>query len=120
MSGSLKWFAYTDDHGSDFALYADESNTEAVNAGTQDYVDSISLLNAIPRNVKPRSLRYTSADGTLTRKVVALTPTIFAGALENAPTITVNGVTLYLRSSTGEKRRLPFAADTGLNDGDAT
>lgn len=123
MSGSIKYFVYTDDRGNDWAIKLDESNTEAVNGGTQDFPNTGSgVTDELPRNIKPRSLRYVSDDGTRARQVIALTPTIFAGAAVAVPNFpdAVSGVTLSLKAQKGEVRRLPFGADTGLNDGDLT
>lgn len=126
MAGSRKWFVYTDDLGTDFALNLDESNTEAINGSTQDLISGASVPNALPRNVKPREIFYTNSDRTRTIRCVALTPTIYAGVLNgtNGSTITdpIAGgtTTLGLIRANGERRTLPVPLDTGLNDGDAT
>lgn len=123
MSGSIKYFVYTDDRGNDWAMRKDESNTEAVNAGTQDFPNTGSgVTDELPRNIKPRYLRYVSDDRLVARNVVALTPAIFAGAAVGVPSFVdaQSGKTVVLSSQEGEKRRLPFGADTGLQDGDAT
>lgn len=122
MAGSVKWFVYTTDSGDDFAIKRDESNTEAVNAGTQDFPAVPPTQYALPRNVKPRELVYSNAARTITRKVVALTAAIFGNAETGAPTITdqVSGETLTLFRKEGEIIALPFGVDTGLIDGDAT
>lgn len=122
MAGSLKWFVYTTDAGEDFAIKLDESNTEAVNGGTQDYVTALSIIYAIPRNLKPRYALYVNADETRQIKCVALTSTIYNGLAAATPTITdpIGGGTLTLKRIRPEIISLPFAADTGLTDGDAT
>lgn len=123
MAGSRKWFVYTTDAGNDFAIELDESNTEAVNGATQDFPNTGSPATvALPRNIKPRYAVYQNAENTITRKCVALTATILNGLVANVPTITdqVSNQTLILRRIQGEKSRLLFGQDTGLNDGDAT
>jgi hypothetical protein len=121
MAGSLKWFVYTTNSGDDFALYRDESNLEAVNAGTQDYVDATTVQYALPRNVYPRYLRFRSADGLVSRNIVALTSTIYdAVAANSSITDAVSGKTLILSEKVGERIRYPKAVDTGLTDSDAT
>lgn len=123
MAGSLKWFVYTTDDGQDFAIKLDESNTEAINGSTQDYVSGLSLMYALPRNLRPRELLYSTANRARTIRCVALTATIFANAPANVPTIVdpIDGSTLVLRAINPEKiRNLPFAADTGLTDSDDT
>lgn len=122
MAGSIKWFTYTADDGSDFAIKLDESNTEAVNGSTQDMPATITTKFALPRNVKPRRAFYTSTDGTITRGIVCLTVSIYNGVDAGQPTITdaVSGQTLTLKRKKGEEISLPFGADTGINDGDAS
>ena len=123
MAGSKKWFIYSTDFSGDFALLADESNTEAVNGSTQDYISGTSVLNAIPKNIRPRRAVYQNAAGTRTIYCYALTQTIYNGVLANVPTITdpIDGGTLTLKRLEPETiRLLPIPNDTGLTDGDAT
>lgn len=122
MAGSRKWFVYTTDSGEDFGIQLDESNTEALNAGTQDFPNVAPTQFALPRNVKPRTVIYRNPEGTIARRVVALTPAIFGGAITGAPTMVdqVSGETLTLFRRVGEVVSLPFGADTGLTDGDDT
>lgn len=122
MAGSLKWFVYTDDVGSTFALFLDESNTEAVNSTAGDY-ESGPLPNALPRNIKPREVFYTNTARTRTIRCVCLTQAVYNGIVAGGvPTITdpIAGgtVTLGLIRGNGERRRLPIPLDTGLIDGD--
>lgn len=123
MAGSLKYFVYTTDEGDDFGLKADESNTEAVNGAVQDFpAGAPPTLYTLPRNVQPRYLTYRSVDGTVTRKIYALTAAIFAGAEGAVASYAdpVSGLTLNLTRKTGEVISYPFGADTGITDGDAT
>ncbi|HEY9659904.1 MAG TPA: hypothetical protein V6C65_15720 [Allocoleopsis sp.] len=122
MVGSIKFFVYTTDGGDDFAIKLDESNTEAVNGGTQDFPAVAPTRYALPRNVKPRTLIYSNTDRTVTRRVVALTQAIYSNAVTAVPSITdaSSGQTLSLFRQVGEEVSLPFGADTGLTDGDDT
>lgn len=123
MVGSKKYFVYTTDSGNDFAILLDESNTEAVNAGTQDYVDGLNIRFLLPSNISPRRAVYQNAAKTRTISCVCLTQTVYNGVLENAATITdpVGSGTLTLSQLIPEKLKLlPIAADTGQTDGDAT
>ena len=123
MAGSKKWFVYTTDFGSDFAILLDESNTEAVNAGTQDFPDDGPLVDALPRNIRPRRAVYANAAGTRVISCVCLTQAIYTGVVDNASSITdpIAGTgSLSLIRLEPEKRRLPRGQDTGLTDGDAT
>lgn len=121
MAGSIKWFVYTTDDGDDFAIKLDESNTEQVNAGTQDYVAGAGVNYSVPRNLKPRNLVYESTDGNVRRRIVALTTTIFNGVAAGASyTDPVSGTVVNLVAKNGERISLPRADDTGLIDGDAS
>jgi len=124
MAGSKKYFVYTLDDGSDYALLADESNTEAVNGGTQDYADGITIRYTLPKNVRPRRLIYGSPDGNRKITCYALTQTIYNGAPAAVPTIAdpitpANTLTLIdIQPETF--KQIPISIDTGLTDGDAT
>lgn len=126
MAGSIKWFIYTTDGGKDYAIRLDESNTEVVNGGTQDYVAGLSVADALPRNIKPRYVEYSNNERTRKIRCVCLTQTIYAGLAGDVPAISsipdpIAGTgSLGLLALVGEKRRLPVPYDTGLDDGDAT
>lgn len=123
MAGSNKWFVYTTDDGTDFALYADESNTEAVNGSTQDYVAAVAIKYALPKNVRPRRAVYANADGSRTITCYCLTQSIYNGIPANVTSIPDpigSGTLALVRIRPEVITRLPFAGDTGLNDGDAT
>lgn len=122
MAGSLKWVVYTDDFGTLYALFADESNIEATNAGG-DYTGSPVLIDAVPRNVTPRYAVYGSTDGTRSIKCPILTPADYIALATTHPTIPdpINStLTLVLQRIRPEIRRLPIPFDTGLQDGDIT
>ena len=123
MAGSRKWFVYTTDAGENFSIQLDESNTEAVNGAVGDYDDSTNIPNAVPRNVKPRYVEYTNARRTQKIKCIALTPTIYQDLIGGSvPTVDNpnGGGSLSFIAAVGEVRRIPFALDTGLIDGDDT
>lgn len=120
MAGSRKWFIYTDDIGTEYAINLDESNTEAVNGSALDFVSG--TTNALPRNVKPREIFYSNAARTRTIRCVALTQTIYAGAISGGVATIVDPIAgtgnLGISRANGERRRLPVPLDTGLTDGD--
>jgi len=87
MAGSLKWFVYTDDFGALYALFTDESNVETTNTGG-DYTGTPPLVDALPRNVKPRYAVYGTTDGTREIKIPILTPATYTNLSANTPTIT--------------------------------
>jgi hypothetical protein len=124
MAGSKKYFVYTANDGTDFALLADESNTEALNAGTQDYADGVSVIWELPRNLRPRYVEYANAAKTRKIRCYALTEEVFDGAVAGVPTITDpiagTGTLSIVKVEPERRKRLPIAIDTGLTDGDAT
>lgn len=124
MAGSKKYFVYTTNAGTDFALLADESNTEALNGGTQDYADGVSIIYELPKNLKPRRIIYGNAAGTRRITCYALTEAIFDGAVAGVPSITdpIAGTgSLTIVDVIPEiRKRIPISIDTGLNDGDVT
>lgn len=125
MAGSIKWFVYTTDAGDDYAIKLDESNTEAVNGSTQDFVSGLALKDALPRNIKPRVIYYTNQARTRTVKCVALTQTIYNGAISGGVLTIQDPVAggsnvLGLIRAKGEQLQLPVPVDSGLTDGDDT
>lgn len=125
MAGSIKWFVYTTDTGVDYGLKLDESNTEAINGGTQDLITGANIVPAVPRNIKPREIFYTNAARTRTVRTVALTQTIYnavvGGSVPTIPDPIAGGsATLGLIRARGERIQLPVPLDTGLTDGDDT
>lgn len=123
MAGSIKWFLYTTDEGTQFAIELDESNTEAINGDGGDYVDGSAITFAVPKNVTPRTAFYENADKTRTIRCVALTQATYNGLVANQRTIQDpidSGQNLTLTRIRPEVVRLPFPQDTGLVDGDDT
>ena len=120
MAGSRKYFIYTDDVGTDYAINLDESNTEAVNGSSLGFASG--TTNMLPRNVKPREIFYSNAARTRTIRCVALTQTIYAGAIAGGVATITDPIAgtgnLGLTRANGERRTLPIPLDTGLTDGD--
>ena len=128
MAGSRKWFRYTDDTDTEYAIQLDESNTEAVMTGATDegdYTDTSTVTAAVPRNIKPRAVYYANATRTREIKCTVLTAAQYTAIVSgtSVPTITdpIEGTgNLTLIRVEGERRSIPFAQDTGLTDGDDT
>lgn len=123
MGGSRKWFVYTTDNGTDFAIEADESNVEAFAAGTQDYPEvGNPPIFAIPKNVRPRHAVFAGAILGSTIKVPIITQTIYNSLTGTSTMVDPldSGNTLALLYKRPERIRLPKGKDTGKVDGDVT
>lgn len=122
MAGSLKNFEYTADDGTTYAVNMDESNGEAV--GNADFVDASTATTFIPRNLVPRTAIYASADGRLRRTICITSNAATSATLPSTIDVTDGlgaTITLSLSLFKGETfKTIPKAADTGLDDGDAT
>ena len=122
MAGSNRWFTYTSNDGTDWALFADESNTEAANPVRGQQGAPQNQIYKPPANLRPRYAVYTNQAGDRTIRVPILTELIY-NALDNASTIPdpIAGgtATLALKRKRPELvGPIPTAYDTGLNDGD--
>lgn len=126
MSGSRKNQIYTCDNGDKFIVDLDESNGEVF--GFDDYTGGAGEPSYfLPRNVKMRYVNWRANDGSLTRKFPVGKPdnTLFLnGGSVTVATVgasnTLQSIAGQITSSRGEDKQLPRAADSGLNDGDAT
>lgn len=128
MAGSIKSFIYTDDSGRDYVFNQDESNGEAV--GNVDFTPSAlnpaTTVAGLPQGLKPRTVRYQSDDGRVSREIIVSTQALLASLPATiasyypttATAVTV--VTLVLKSVFNERLRAFTGNDTGLNDGDLT
>lgn len=126
MAGSLRWFRYTADSGVNYAILADESNTELINTNASTTA-SVSGLTTLPKSIQPRRITVEDGTGRIKRICYALTPTTYA-ALSNATDFTLSPLNFSGVSEdtivspvlkVSEKiRRQPKNKDTGLNDGD--
>lgn len=120
MAGSLRWFTYTSDDGTDWALFADESNVEAAN-GVSDTGAPPGQNYKPPANLKVRYAVFSNAAGTRNLRIPILTQTIYNSL---APGDTIpdpiagTGTLAYIRKRPEVIRPAPTVFDTGLTDGD--
>lgn len=127
MTGSKRWFLYTTDGGEDFAIQADESNTELVNPiGASGAVIPAGTL-PLPKGVNARYVSLEDPTGSIRRIAYILTPTTYNTLTVNSPfTLTADGnfgvgadVPVLVKLKQPEiARRQPFQGDTALIDGD--
>lgn len=119
MAGSIRYFRYTADDGTTWALQADESNIEAINTGA-DLIITPGQKYKVPPNLEPRHAIFQSADGRVRRKIVVLSTGTY-GPLSATTSFVdpVSELTVTLKRKVGEVVSLPSLADTAINDGDA-
>jgi hypothetical protein len=117
MAGSSKWFNYQSDDGTDWAIFADESNTEAANAG----VLAPAGLFKPPANLRPRFAVFGNEAGTRNIRVTITTQAIYnaLSATDSIPdTIAGTGNLAFIRKRPELIGPTPTIFDTGLDDGD--
>lgn len=119
MAGSNKWFTYTSDDGTNWALKADESNVEgvmgAVNAGAPP-----NQLYKPPKNMRERYAVFGNQAGTRQIKVPVLTLTVYNAMSpgDSIPDIDGAGTLAFVRKRPELILDTPTVFDTGLDDGD--
>lgn len=121
MAGSNKWFNYQSNDGTDWAIFADESNVEAANGGNA-VAPLATTFYKPPRNLKVRYAVFGNEPGTRNLSVPITTEAIY-NALNSANTIPDvlggTGATLsFIRKRPELIGPIPTAFDTGLTDGD--
>jgi hypothetical protein len=114
-SGSKKWQLYTADSGVQYAVNIDEGNGEAL--GFADFAAGTTGVQTLPRGIRMRYVNARNAEGR-TRRFWVGTPT--QTNFLNGGTFTIDEVEWTVTAPRGEVRTLPYAIDTGEDDGDAT
>jgi hypothetical protein len=120
MAGSLRWHTYVSDDGTDWAIFADESNVEAVN-GNNGVGSPPGQNYKPPANLRLRYAVYSDAAQTRNLRVPVLTQTIYNSL---APGDTIpdliagTGNLSFIRKRPEVISPVPTVFDTGLNDGD--
>jgi len=116
---------YTTDGGDEYVLRADESNIEAVNGENVAGYTGETLLDFLPRNIKPRTAVFANTTRTRTISAVVLTQDTWntiAGSEDllfiDDPLALNTTVQLDLVRLKGETIAYPSVGDSGLNDGD--
>lgn len=120
MAGSIKFFKYTTNGGTEFAIKMDESNGVAV--GNTDLVDADLPILELPRSIIPRYVLYRSADNLTTRKIPVTANNVDLAALPAtitvaSPIVAGAGIVLNRQSLVGEIQKPVIAVDTGQTDG---
>jgi len=121
MAGSLRWFDYESDDGTNWALFADESNVEAANGAAAEGGAPTGQNYKPPANLKPRYAVYTRNGGTTVRVpilTVAVYNALTTGDIIPDPIVTGQNLAL-VRKRPELISPLPTLIDTGINDGDS-
>lgn len=123
-NGSRRWFGYTSDDGTTWAVELDESKYEGVTALGFGGVDSAAAAaGRIIRSNKPLAMRYVNAsavngDGETVRQKFYCGQA-GASAFTNAVgSIVYDGLTYAISGAVGERRVIVPAFDTAITDGD--
>lgn len=119
MAGSKRWFLYTADDNTQFAINLDNSNTVAINGTGKEYAKVTKY--AIPQNLKPRSVRFKSDDGKRVLKAVVLTQGQYNTLINlknpfvtQDPLDTVRNLTITGKTYPETFKQIPSVVDTGM------
>lgn len=135
MAGSKSWFRYTDDSGTDYSVFLDESNSEATIGGARLLLSRTAAYPLLRKGIK---LRYCNAFLTSNPDIkrrfylgnAAAVAQVFTGAnivagvyADPTDAAAPAGVNWTVTSYRGEEQSIPPAVsatsgDTGLTDGD--
>jgi hypothetical protein len=115
MAGSTKWFAYTSDTGTAYAVKLDESNATALG-----FTAPTAGLFPLPKGWKMRKVHCVLSGGTegagFYRRSFPV-GTLTAGAWTAETALTLAGGSWQPVSRSGEKTLKAYIPDTGLTDG---
>lgn len=120
-TGSRRFFMYTADNGSEYAVELDESIYETAALGFATLPGQRDVISASGR--LPLAMRYVNCsrvdanDRTIRAQFFVGSSAAFV-ALQNAGTVTVDGDAWNLSSVRGEQRKIVPATDTESLDGD--
>lgn len=121
QTGSRRYFMYTADNGSEYAVELDESIAETAALGFETLPGQRDIISASGR--LPLRMRYVNCSrvdsNNLTQRARFYVGSSAAFvALQNAGTVTVDGDPWNLSSVRGEQRAIVPATDTEQLDGD--
>lgn len=122
MSGSRVWFAYLTDIGYTYAVFLDKSNYLSTDLGF------VRLQSGLPYEALPKTIRmryclaYDANAPTRKRKFYIGNTGTYAVRYNNrvivAPVAQPGSETNWIITTfRGERTRLPYSGETGLNDG---
>jgi hypothetical protein len=119
MSGSRRWFQYTDDQGRDFAVELDESNSESNLDGIRLMGDIDGSEILLPGRLNMRYVNTISRDNALIRRKFFVGVVALFNSIESADSISDDGVIYKILSRRGERAAFPNPVDTAQIDGDS-
>jgi hypothetical protein len=120
MTGSRRWFGYTGDSGTKYAIEQDESVAESVALALGAVAEGAIPINATGR--LPIRCRYINVfkvvdDITIRRRFIVGTIAAFT-AIEAARSATIDGALWSVSSTVGERRKVIPLTDSEQLDGD--
>lgn len=120
MAGSIKWFVYQDDEDKSWAVKLDKSNALA-GGFTEVQPNMLTTVDELPRGRKMRYVNVVHPASGAKRKLYLGQPTnpLTKGGQVTLPLFSGNqaqGVTFFVSSYRGERKRVVFGEDTGLTD----
>jgi len=127
MSGSRRFFGYTDDGGEDRFIQLDESNGESADLGLaqaiandvySNYANRISPSRKFPLEPRYILAERADSDGRIVRRRFIVGSVTAPAWGASARTVQVSGETYGITAKVGEVRHLAPSTDTGLIDGD--
>ena len=121
MAGSLRWFTYQSDDGSEWALFGDESNIESANGSGAPGAPANQNYKP-PSNLKVRYAVYGNQSGTRSIRVPILTIAEY-NSLDGQNSIIdqidpASGRLNLIRKRPEVISPTPTIFDTGIDDGD--
>lgn len=120
-NGSRRWFGYTSNSGTNYAVELDESTYESANLGFPAVSAGAIPIRATGR--VPVAMRRVNCsrilnDETLRASFYVGTPTAMNTIITSLNTITVDGTAWNVQSAVGEVTKLIPSTDTAQLDGD--
>lgn len=124
MAGSNKWFNYSADDGTDWCIFADESNVEAANQASA-IAPLVGAKYKVPRNMKVRYAVFGNQSGTRSLKIPITTAIVYnnltaASSIQDTLPDDGDGDTtlFFIRKRPEIISPSPTIFDTGIDDGD--
>lgn len=128
MTGSRRWFQYTDDNDLGYAVQLDESIYETAGLGMAPIQSGptgplangrvLTASGTIPLQMRQVNAFFVNGDNDTVRRRFFVGTVAAFGALKAAGAVVVDGQTYSISFSKGEMAKGVPAVDTAITDGD--